>query len=456
MSSSSSAHRTAQHTDHRMSSVNPPTSLLQQDAQASASASQSSRQRASAACLQCRRLKSKCRRDPDPSKPCERCKSLRTECEVVKSRRGRVLGSRNKQTGVAKSLAQVHAELDRLKHSGDLRSPNGKRRRVRSESYVSGHEEEYDSDHLISGDSNTLYDMDDSSVLTELPLESRQSPEPDRGDHAHPLSLLSNVGSALQQEVVVSEGTPTRSTSPAEHHKPHMIHPGWSRKQLQQAAAKRSVYFRHRPGTVKRDVAKVLDPISRKMLSKDQAVQLVDEFMTMMQPQVGFMDPKIHTLDNLRARSALLETAILAIAAGAKDAPGAKELAESLYKHAEGLLVTIVSRNTKSPEIVLVSFRVLDAQAHSRPSSHCPSGRGARNVSSMTGRERGELSTPNSKLTDSLSAFSGRPPMIAGDLDLVSKNRWLDHPYCTLGDRMVVGFLELRSIEVGFPLLEVV
>lgn len=46
--------------------------------------------------------------------------------------------------------------------------------------------------------------------------------------------------------------------------------------------------------------------------------------------------------------------------------------------------------------------------------------------------------------------------MIAGDLDLVSKNRWLDHPYCTLGDRMVVGFLELRSIEVGFPLLEVV
>lgn len=121
--------------------------------------------------------------------------------------------------------------------------------------------------------------MDDSSVLTELPLESRQSPEPDRGDHAHPLSLLSNVGSALQQEVVVSEGTPTRSTSPTEHHKPHMIHPGWSRKQLQQAAAKRSVYFRHRPGTVKRDVAKVLDPISRKMLSKDQAVQLVDEWV---------------------------------------------------------------------------------------------------------------------------------------------------------------------------------
>lgn len=73
----------------------------------------------------------------------------------------------------------------------------------------------------------------------------------------------------------------------------------------------------------------------------------------MLQPQVGFMDSRLHTLENLRARSALLETAILATAAQAQDAVGAKELSETLYKHAEGLLITIVSRNTKSPEIVL-------------------------------------------------------------------------------------------------------
>lgn len=77
-------------------------------------------------------------------------------------------------------------------------------------------------------------------------------------------------------------------------------------------------------------------------------------FFTHLQPQIGFMDPLIHTLSNLRMRSALLVTAVLATSAQAQDMPGAGRLAHVLYKHAEGLLVLIISRNAKSPEIVLV------------------------------------------------------------------------------------------------------
>lgn len=66
------------------------------------------------------------------------------------------------------------------------------------------------------------------------------------------------------------------------------------------------------------------------------------------------MDPSIHTLVNMRMRSALLVTAVLATGAQSQDIAGAKQLAQVLYKHAEGLLLLIISRNVKSPEIVLV------------------------------------------------------------------------------------------------------
>lgn len=49
----------------------------------------------------------------------------------------------------------------------------------------------------------------------------------------------------------------------------------------------------------------------------------------------------------------------------------------------------------------------------------------------------------------SLSAVSGKPTMIQVELDLQAMNHWLDQPLSTPGDRMLVGFLELRSIEVG-------
>lgn len=60
------------------------------------------------------------------------------------------------------------------------------------------------------------------------------------------------------------------------------------------------------------------------------------------------MDPIIHTLSNMRTRSALLLTAVLATGAqtyiGRQAAcSGARGLAQVLYKHAERLLVLIIS-----------------------------------------------------------------------------------------------------------------
>jgi hypothetical protein len=54
------------------------------------------------------------------------------------------------------------------------------------------------------------------------------------------------------------------------------------------------------------------------------------------------MDPLIHTLNNTRTRSALLVTVVLATSAQMQD------------NSTEHILVTSLSRNAKSPEIVLV------------------------------------------------------------------------------------------------------
>lgn len=49
----------------------------------------------------------------------------------------------------------------------------------------------------------------------------------------------------------------------------------------------------------------------------------------------------------------------------------------------------------------------------------------------------------------SLAATSGKPPMIQEFPDSAAMRRWMEHPLATHGDRMIVGYLELRKIEVG-------
>jgi protein-disulfide isomerase-like protein with CxxC motif len=47
----------------------------------------------------------------------------------------------------------------------------------------------------------------------------------------------------------------------------------------------------------------------------------------------------------------------------------------------------------------------------------------------------------------SLAATSGKPFMIHDFPDFTAMRQWLEHPYATHGDRMIVGYLELRRIE---------
>lgn len=72
------------------------------------------------------------------------------------------------------------------------------------------------------------------------------------------------------------------------------------------------------------------------------------------------MDRRIHTLANLRARSGLLTTAVLASAALSTEKD--KDFVARLYAHADGVLMTVVARNAKSPEIVVV--RLAQKQGH--------------------------------------------------------------------------------------------
>jgi hypothetical protein len=50
----------------------------------------------------------------------------------------------------------------------------------------------------------------------------------------------------------------------------------------------------------------------------------------------------------------------------------------------------------------------------------------------------------------SLSALSGRPSFVKGNIDITSLRSWLNDSTATAGDYMLVGFIELRAIEVRF------
>ncbi|GMK56457.1 hypothetical protein CspeluHIS016_0302970 [Cutaneotrichosporon spelunceum] len=408
------------------------------DADYQGSPSTSTRQRASAACLQCRRLKSKCRRSGDG--PCDRCSMLSIECEVVKSRRGRVLGSRNKRTGLEKSVAHVQAALDRIRKSAlspteqvasedeELRSP--KRRRMSNDD-VEPASPPYDADLVVDS--------------------ARASPDPGE----HPLRVLSDIGSSLRALSDIGSSLPTRSVG-------HGV-PGWTGTQLAAASARRRTYFRHRPGAAKRDVAAVLDPVSRGIVEEDLATQLVRRFFDNNAPQIGFMDRQIHTLANLRARSALLTTAVLAAAALSTE----RQVAPKLYAHAERVLMTVLARNAKSPEIVLALMvlllwsmcpaRIVDDRSRTllALAINMALELGLNRLSPSEGDEetqrfhRDKIRTWCALFIQdrSLAATSGKPFMLHEFPDAAAMRKWMEHPFATHGDRMVVGYLELRRIE---------
>lgn len=94
-----------------------------------------------------------------------------------------------------------------------------------------------------------------SPFHADLVVDSaRASPDPAE----HPLRLLSDVGSIV----------PSAASA-------HWGMPGWTREQLAKASAARRAYFRHRPGAAKRDIAPVLDPVSRGIIDEEHAERLL-------------------------------------------------------------------------------------------------------------------------------------------------------------------------------------
>lgn len=59
------------------------------------------------------------------------------------------------------------------------------------------------------------------------------------------------------------------------------------------------------------------------------------------------------------------------------------------------------------------------------------------------------LAASRAALTESLSAFAGRVPMIRADIDMDWVTRWIDHRLCTPLDRMGAAYIEIRLIEVS-------
>ncbi|GME33788.1 Zn 2cys6 transcription factor [Neofusicoccum parvum] len=80
------------------------------DDQARDSSAKSSKQ---AACIACRRTKTKCLRDPGAS-VCKKCRQKGSDCVIPSHHVGRQKGTKNKRTGLAKAIYQVEQAINQL------------------------------------------------------------------------------------------------------------------------------------------------------------------------------------------------------------------------------------------------------------------------------------------------------------------------------------------------------
>ncbi|KAK1922508.1 hypothetical protein DB88DRAFT_357426 [Papiliotrema laurentii] len=377
-----------------------------------------------------------------------------------------MFGSKNKSKGLEKSIAHVQKALESIDESSAESSGKSQRRKRRRGSAVTV---DYDLSDAAKSDWPTASQQPlEDPILRDLPLESaRVSPEPLQGaqESVNPMALIQNFGiRPVPDGGISTDGSvPETSFSSGENL------PGWTREDLRKAAERRRAFFRYSKGARKRDIGPSLEP-----LVPEEAMIgtfLLDRFFTLLQPQIGFLDPALHDIPYLRSKSAFLHTAILSSAANALCANGNDELQPLRYRlqtHVERLLLTVISCNAKSPEIVQALLvlslwpqcpeRNVDDRSGSlialaiNMALELGLDRPIRHPGAIEAQIRRDRDLTRTWLTcfiqdRSMAAFQGRAPSITMEFDMEYMQEWVRSPLRTPGDAMLVGFLELRAIE---------
>ncbi|TVY93946.1 Satratoxin biosynthesis SC1 cluster transcription factor [Lachnellula willkommii] len=295
-----------------------------------------------AACLNCRRSKTRCLRDPGDLR-CKKCTQTRGDCVVPEYRVGRKKGIKNKRDGLEKAVYRIEQAIKKSKIEGS-QSEDGENVHHLKDLLT-------DAKHILpgsaSGELNKAFSVRGSSST-----QTHQSPQndhfvppkpepiPDQNsddqfavhDAENPLQLL-----ARASDLSVPSNAPTTSSfaSRAQHSHPRD-------QDLE-------VFFG--PFHPSLDIGQDIDPIEMGIVTEGESNGLFSYFYENLSHTRWGLDPLLHTPQFVQQRSAFLFTSILA--ASALFIPTAGALFKRLSIHCKYLSRKIIASRNRSPEIVL-------------------------------------------------------------------------------------------------------
>ncbi|KAF2145859.1 uncharacterized protein K452DRAFT_220757 [Aplosporella prunicola CBS 121167] len=286
----------------------------------SGSGSSSSRQ---AACLACRRTKTKCHRELGDA-TCRRCRQKGDECVITSHHIGRQKGTKNKRTGLDKVIYQVEQCIQQMKAG------------------ISA--DETDPQLLHLRDADTFFDVGEYlSTSSDAHVES-QLPQDDAA------SEISSLGSHTPGPTPVDF-----PLNDAENPLQLLAHASdLSRSRLTQQDVNRNNdagqgFFR--PLKPKLDVGPDMDPIELGLVTQAEAEELFEYFYTHLAHTRWGLDRSIHTLSFVQGRSSFLFVSILA--AAALFIPSADAISKRLSAHCRTLAHKAMVERYRSVEVVL-------------------------------------------------------------------------------------------------------
>ncbi|TYJ56997.1 hypothetical protein B9479_002276 [Cryptococcus floricola] len=264
------------------------------------------------ACLACRSLKSKCQR-ATVDETCRRCSRLGVACESIPRRLGRKLGSKNvpKDGDGKDKRSRSHddrssSEASSYRPTKERRLSHWQREESPAEDGSPSPESPMSDDRPTSPFSNMLNIL--SRVANDMPRDSKplgagESPSLPF-DREKFLDLYRQASGTLDPD-------PFMGMAVLEQGLDQLF--GGQEQDTDIEQGEEGIYARiDQP---RRDLEPHLDPVTNGLITEREARDLLSVYWSRCHPITRILDPKIHTMDYMRATSCGLFTSVLQVAA---------------------------------------------------------------------------------------------------------------------------------------------
>ncbi|KAI9645955.1 hypothetical protein NHQ30_005392 [Ciborinia camelliae] len=291
-----------------------------------------------AACLNCRRSKTRCVHDPTNIN-CQRCRQNKTECLVPDYHVGRRKGIKNKRSGLDKAVHQLEKAIKTKNNNVSIEEEQRLQLLLSKAENLVSRIGSINSSIQPTIKQNTPSDIPENVPTSSGTYESVGQIETNDlalDDAENPLQLLARASD------LADTATQLHFQNNLSPHKQEYMS-----STLAKADKLRRFFGPFQP---RLDVGSDIDPIDIGLVTLEES-GLSDNFYTNLSHTRWGLDPSIHTADFVRSRSAFLLTSMLA--ASALFIPLGAALSKRLSNHSKYLAHYVISKRSRSPEIVL-------------------------------------------------------------------------------------------------------